>query len=76
VSYCDPYFPEARAGRKHDIGLQSVPLTAEEFARHDAVLLATAHREFADPALYRDTALVVDTRHVVLPGWGPEVVRA
>jgi UDP-N-acetyl-D-glucosamine dehydrogenase len=76
VSYCDPYFPQARAGRKHDIGLESVPLAAEEFARYDAVLLATAHREFADPALYRDTLLVIDTRHVIDPAWGPEVVRA
>ena len=28
VSYCDPYVPVARRGRKHDLGLQSVPCTA------------------------------------------------
>ena len=76
VSYCDPYFPRSRAGRKYDVGLESVPLTAEEFGSHDVVVLATAHREFADPALYKHTALVVDTRHVVDPNWGPKVVRA
>jgi len=74
VSYCDPYFPRARAVRKHDIGLESVPLTAEEFGRYDAVLLATDHREFADPAPYRDTTPVIYTREVVDPAWGPEVV--
>ncbi len=76
VSYCDPYFPRTRAGRRHDVGLESVPMTAEEFGSYDVIVLATAHREFADPTLYRDTALVVDTRHVVDPAWGPVVVRA
>ena len=45
--------------------MRSVPLTPEEFARYDLVLLSTAHREFRDPALYRDVKLVVDTRNVV-----------
>lgn len=75
VAYCDPYFPRARAGRRHDIGLVSVPLTAEEFGRHDCLLLATAHGDFADPSLYAQARLVVDTRNVVRPGWGPRVVR-
>jgi UDP-N-acetyl-D-mannosaminuronate dehydrogenase len=56
--------------------MRSVPLTPEEFARYDVVLLATAHREFRDPTLYRDTKLVVDTRNVIEPGWGPTVVKA
>jgi UDP-N-acetyl-D-mannosaminuronate dehydrogenase len=38
VSYCDPYVPVARKGRKHDLGLASVPCSAEEFARYDAVI--------------------------------------
>ena len=49
IAYCDPYFPKARAGRKHDIDLASVPLSAEEFARHDCLVLSTAHREFCRP---------------------------
>ena len=56
--------------------MESAPLTAEEFARYDLVLLSTAHTQFADPALYRQTKLVVDTRNVVRPEWGPRVVRA
>jgi UDP-N-acetyl-D-glucosamine dehydrogenase len=78
VEYCDPYFPAARAGRRHDVGLTSVPCTAEEFARYDALVLATAHRQFADPALYARVGLVVDTRNVVRssPGGPRRVVKA
>jgi len=76
VSYCDPHFPAMRPGRRHHLGMSSAPLSAEEFGRHDLVLLATAHKEFTDPGLYRLTRLVVDTRNVVKDGWGPVVVRA
>jgi UDP-N-acetyl-D-glucosamine dehydrogenase len=65
VDYCDPYFPEARPGRKHDIGLKSVPCTAEAFAGYDALVVSTAHRQFSDPALYAHVSLVVDTRNIV-----------
>jgi UDP-N-acetyl-D-glucosamine dehydrogenase len=81
VAYCDPYIPVARAGREHDIGLSSVPCTAEEFARHDAIVVSTAHSDFRDAGLFSGARLVVDTRNLVaaigLPaGTGPEVVRA
>ena len=76
VAFCDPYFPEARPGRHHEVCLTSVPLSAEEFGRYDCVVLSTAHREFANPALYAQTQLVVDTRNVVRSEWGPRVVRA
>ncbi len=83
VAYCDPYIPVARPGREHDIRLSSVPCTASEFARHDVVLISTAHSDFRQAGLYRETRLVVDTRNVMAPlGYGapgapgPEVVRA
>lgn len=76
VSYCDPYFPQARAGRKHDIGLSSVPCTAQEFARYDVVLLSTAHDDFKDQSLYAEVKLVVDTRNIVQPTATTRVVKA
>jgi UDP-N-acetyl-D-glucosamine dehydrogenase len=76
VSYCDPYVPVARRGRKHDINLSSVPCTPEEFANYDAVLISTAHSQFADPDLYRSAKLVVDTRNIVPRNSGINVVRA
>jgi UDP-N-acetyl-D-glucosamine dehydrogenase len=78
VDYCDPYFPVARPGRKHDVGLASVPCDAATLSSYDALVLATAHRQFYDPELYAGVGLVIDTRNVVRPGRdGPRrVVRA
>ncbi len=78
VSYCDPFVPVARKGRKHDVGLASVPCTAEEFGTYDAVLVSTAHSAFKDQALYANARLVVDTRNIVHPPAGSQtrVVRA
>ncbi|MCL4808967.1 MAG: nucleotide sugar dehydrogenase, partial [Thermoanaerobaculia bacterium] len=77
VAYCDPYIPKARAGRKHDIGLASVPCTPEELGLHDVVVLSTAHREFREPSLYREAKLVIDTRNAVpREGLVARVVRA
>ena len=82
VAYCDPFFPVARKGRKHDLGLASIPVAAEAFAGFDAVVVATAHDVFRDPALYARVRLVVDTRNLVAPlyagrrGSAPRVVKA
>jgi len=78
AEYCDPYFPTARPGRHHEGRLQSVPCTAEAFAARDLLVVATAHRQFRDPALYRGVRLVVDTRNIVRPSpLGPlRVVKA
>jgi UDP-N-acetyl-D-glucosamine dehydrogenase len=83
VAYCDPYIPVARPGREHDIRLSSVPCTAEEFARHDVLVVSTAHSDFKDARLYSGTRLVVDTRNLMTPLGlgregepGPEVYRA
>jgi UDP-N-acetyl-D-glucosamine dehydrogenase len=76
VAYCDPYVPEARRGRKHDLGLASVPCTAEEFSRYDAVLVSTPHSRFKDAALYAKTRLVIDTRNIVQQREGLTLVRA
>ncbi len=65
VSYCDPYVPVTKRVRKHNLELTSVPCTAEEFAKYDAVLLSTPHEQFKDPALYRDVKLLIDTRNAV-----------
>ncbi len=63
-------------GRKHDLGLRSVPLTADEFAKYDALVLSTAHTAFKDPALYSRVRLLCDTRNHVLPPEGCRYVRA
>ena len=81
IAYCDPFFPVARKGRKHDLRLESIPLTPEAFGGHDAVVVSTAHERFADPRLYRDVKLVVDARNLLAnlsfgEGRRPRVVKA
>jgi UDP-N-acetyl-D-glucosamine dehydrogenase len=77
VSYCDPFIPAARPGRKHDLGMTSVPCTAEEFGNYDAIVVSTAHTAFRDPALYAEAKLVVDTRNLLAGGGGSTpLVRA
>jgi UDP-N-acetyl-D-glucosamine dehydrogenase len=78
VAYCDPFFPATKRTRRHALQLRSTACSAEAFADFDAVLVATAHEAFKDPALYARTRLVIDTRNIVKasgPG-GPRVVRA
>jgi UDP-N-acetyl-D-glucosamine dehydrogenase len=65
VSYCDPFFPTARPGRKHNLRLTSVPCTADSFGQYDAVLLSTGHTQFRDPALYAKVGVLVDSRNAV-----------
>lgn len=80
IDYCDPHFPTARRGRKHDLGLSSVPCDPDTFARYDALVVSTAHDLFKDPALYGRARLVVDARNAIAPlfrsGDGPRIVRA
>ncbi len=80
VDYCDPFFPEARKGRKVDVGLTSVPCNGETFSKYDALLVSTAHEPFKDASLFRNAKLVVDTRNLVAPlfpsGGGPRLVKA
>jgi UDP-N-acetyl-D-glucosamine dehydrogenase len=76
VAYCDPYIPTARAGRRHDVGLSSVPCTSDEFGQYDALVVSTAHRQFREPDLYVRARLVIDTRNAVPAGRAKRIVKA
>ncbi|MHB1047636.1 MAG: nucleotide sugar dehydrogenase [Thermoanaerobaculia bacterium] len=75
-AYCDPLIPSAHAGRRNRRRMTSVPCTRDEFARYDALVVATAHSAFKDPSLYAGARLVVDSRNLVAPQPGCRVVRA
>jgi UDP-N-acetyl-D-glucosamine dehydrogenase len=73
----------ARPGREHDLRLSSVPCTPGEFARHDVLVVSTAHSDFKDERLYSGVKAIVDTRNLMAPlglggpgARGPEVFRA
>jgi UDP-N-acetyl-D-glucosamine dehydrogenase len=80
VDYCDPLFPHARKGRKHDLRLSTVPCDAGTFARYDAVIVSTAHDVFKRAELFAGSKLVIDSRNAVAPlfprGGGPRIVKA
>jgi UDP-N-acetyl-D-glucosamine dehydrogenase len=67
ISYCDPYFPATHRTRKYDLGLKSVPCTANTFSTFDAVVVSTAHDLFKSPALFQRVQLVVDSRNLIGP---------
>jgi UDP-N-acetyl-D-glucosamine dehydrogenase len=61
--YHDPYVPALKRARRHDFGLTSVPLTAEELAAADATVIVTDHTCFDYDFVVRASRLVIDTRN-------------
>jgi UDP-N-acetyl-D-glucosamine dehydrogenase len=73
VAYHDPHIPVVNPTREHAhwTGTKSVPLTKEEVAKYDAVLIATAH----DAVNYKDLGqwanLIIDTRNAMVNAGAP-----
>lgn len=63
VDYNDPYFERLHKMRNYDLGLASVPLTAETLASYDAVVIATDHSSYDYEFIARHSQLVVDSRN-------------
>lgn len=75
ISYSDPHVPVFPKIRKHAFDLKTTPLTRENLASFDAVLLVTDHEAF-DYKLIADSAkLIIDTRGVYQDA-APHIVRA
>jgi UDP-N-acetyl-D-glucosamine dehydrogenase len=65
VDYCDPFLPVAHHTRRHgDLKMRSVACSAEAFSSYDALVVATAHKQFRGVALYAGAKLVVDARNM------------
>jgi UDP-N-acetyl-D-glucosamine dehydrogenase len=75
-AYCDPFIPRAHLGRKNKRQMSSVPCTKDEFARYDALVVATAHKVFKNAGLYENVRLVVDARNIVRPSPEFQLVKA
>ncbi|HXH48056.1 MAG TPA: nucleotide sugar dehydrogenase [Terriglobia bacterium] len=63
VDYNDPYFERLHKMRQYDLGLESVPLTADSLSGYDAVLIATDHSSYDYEFIAANAQLVVDTRN-------------
>lgn len=66
VSYSDPHVPVFPRMRAHHFELSSLPLTPENVASHDLVLLATNHSAFDYGMIKQQARVLVDTRGVYL----------
>jgi UDP-N-acetyl-D-glucosamine dehydrogenase len=64
ADYNDPHIPVAPRTREHNIGgMKSVPLTAGNLRKYDAVLISTDHSSYDYPFIVKNANLVVDSRN-------------
>jgi len=63
VAYNDPYIPATWRQREHDLQMESLPLTEENLAAQDAVLISTNHTDYDYAWIVANAPLVVDTRN-------------
>jgi UDP-N-acetyl-D-glucosamine dehydrogenase len=62
VAYSDPYVPIFPKMREHQFELVSEPLTPDNIARFDCVILATQHQIFDYDLIAKHAKLIIDTR--------------
>ncbi len=65
VAYHDPHMPRFPRMRKHEIELESVPLTESAVRGCDAVIIVTDHDAVDYGLLGRAASLIVDTRNAM-----------
>lgn len=65
VEYSDPHVPRTVPVRKHDLGMKSVTINAENLVRFDAVVVSTNHSAFDYGLIARHSRLIVDTRNAM-----------
>jgi UDP-N-acetyl-D-glucosamine dehydrogenase len=73
VSYNDPYFPEAGAGRKYSLRRHSTPL--DQAGSFDCLILATDHTAYDYPSLVATSQLFIDTRNATRGIVSSKIVR-
>lgn len=78
VSYHDPHIPSLPPTRNYQMDMASTPLTAENIAAADAVLIVTDHDRVDYQLVAQHAKLVVDTRNAMarLGEQKPNVVKA
>ena len=65
VAYSDPHIPRTKPVRKHDLAMESVPLSERTLASFDAVIVATDHADFDYALVGQHARIVVDTRNAL-----------
>ncbi len=65
VDYHDPHVPQTHAMRKYNLGMKSVPLTAGNLRRYDAVVVSTHHKAINWQVVGDHAKLIIDTRNAL-----------
>jgi UDP-N-acetyl-D-glucosamine dehydrogenase len=65
VDYNDPYVPKAPKTRKYAFNKESVPLTAENIAQYDCIIIVTDHSEYDAGFIAGNAKLIIDTRNLI-----------
>jgi UDP-N-acetyl-D-glucosamine dehydrogenase len=79
VDYSDTYIAKLPQTRKYQYEMESIPLTKENIARYDVILLSTDHDNFDYQFIYDHASLIVDTRNAFAKfydGKSKKVVKA
>jgi len=78
INYNDPHIPILQSSRHCTYNLKSTPLTANNLANTDCVLLATEHTAYDYDFILEHAPLIVDTRNAFAgkPGTSEKVVMA
>jgi UDP-N-acetyl-D-glucosamine dehydrogenase len=63
ISYHDPHIPQLPKMRKHNLQMQSQPMTAEYLAGQDCVLIVTDHSTIDWELVVSQSKLVIDPRN-------------
>jgi UDP-N-acetyl-D-glucosamine dehydrogenase len=65
VDYNDPHIVNPPKTRRYRLEKGSVPLTADNLARYDCVVVATDHSAYDPSFIVEKAHLVIDTRNLV-----------
>jgi len=65
VDYNDPYIPNPPKLRKYKLEKGSVPLTIENLAKYNCVIVATDHSDYDEEFIAANSSLIVDTRNLI-----------
>jgi UDP-N-acetyl-D-glucosamine dehydrogenase len=76
VRYHDPHVPRVQRTRKHEVNLESVPLTAQELSQTHCALIITDHKVVDYRTIVEHAPLVVDTRNATRNHRASNVVLA
>jgi UDP-N-acetyl-D-glucosamine dehydrogenase len=78
VDYNDPHVASTHKMRRHDLQMQSVPLTAENLKSYDCVLISTHHTAYDWQLVADHASLIIDTRNALskVSGRREHIVRA